>query len=39
MKIQILTLHVDDQNKALRFYCEVLGFKKKSDFSNGATAG
>ena len=35
MKIKIMTLHVDDQAKALRFYCEVLGFKKKADFSNG----
>jgi predicted enzyme related to lactoylglutathione lyase len=35
MKIQIMTLHVDDQAKALRFYAEVLGFKKKADFSNG----
>jgi predicted enzyme related to lactoylglutathione lyase len=35
MKIKILTLHVDDQQKALRFYCEVLGFTKKADFSNG----
>jgi len=36
MKIQIMTLHVDDQTKALRFYAEVLGFKKKGDFSNGS---
>src|SRR5689334_20574136 len=35
MKIKLTTLHVDDQNKALRFYTEVLGFAKKSDFSNG----
>jgi predicted enzyme related to lactoylglutathione lyase len=26
---------VDDQEKALRFYTEVLGFVKKTDFSNG----
>jgi predicted enzyme related to lactoylglutathione lyase len=26
---------VDDQEKALRFYTEVLGFQKKNDFSNG----
>jgi predicted enzyme related to lactoylglutathione lyase len=26
---------VDDQEKALRFYTDVLGFAKKSDFSNG----
>jgi predicted enzyme related to lactoylglutathione lyase len=35
MKIQIMTIYVDDQAKALRFYTEVLGFKKKADFSNG----
>jgi predicted enzyme related to lactoylglutathione lyase len=26
---------VDDQSKALRFYTEVLGFAKKTDFSQG----
>ncbi len=36
MKIQTMTIHVEDQAKALRFYTEVLGFKKKADFSNGA---
>jgi predicted enzyme related to lactoylglutathione lyase len=35
MKIQIMSIHVDDQAKALRFYTEVLGFTKKADFSNG----
>jgi predicted enzyme related to lactoylglutathione lyase len=35
MKIKIMTIHVDDQAKALRFYSEVLGFTKKADFSNG----
>jgi predicted enzyme related to lactoylglutathione lyase len=35
MKIKLTTLYVDDQEKALRFYTEVLGFAKKSDFSNG----
>jgi len=35
MKIKITTLHVDDQDKALRFYTEVLGFVKKNDFSQG----
>ncbi len=34
MKIKLMTLHVDDHTKALRFYCEVLGFTKKADFSN-----
>jgi predicted enzyme related to lactoylglutathione lyase len=35
MKIKIMTLYVDEQEKALRFYGDVLGFKKKADFSNG----
>jgi catechol 2,3-dioxygenase-like lactoylglutathione lyase family enzyme len=26
---------MNDQDKALRFYTEVLGFAKKADFSNG----
>ena len=35
MKIKLTTLYVDDQEKALRFYTDVLGFVKKADFSNG----
>jgi predicted enzyme related to lactoylglutathione lyase len=35
MKIKVTSIYVDDQEKALRFYTEVLGFAKKSDFSNG----
>jgi predicted enzyme related to lactoylglutathione lyase len=35
MKIKLTTIHVDDQEKALRFYTDVLGFAKKADFSNG----
>jgi predicted enzyme related to lactoylglutathione lyase len=35
MKIQITSIYVDNQDKALRFYTEVLGFTKKADFSNG----
>ena len=35
MKIKLTSLYVDDQEKALRFYSEVLGFTKKADFSNG----
>ena len=35
MKIKITSVFVDDQEKALRFYTEVLGFVKKADFSNG----
>src|SRR5262249_23698167 len=29
------SIYVDDQNNALRFYTEVLGFAKKTDFSRG----
>jgi predicted enzyme related to lactoylglutathione lyase len=35
MKIKVTSVYVDDQDKALRFYTEVLGFAKKSDFSQG----
>ena len=35
MKIKLTSVFVDDQEKALRFYTEVLGFTKKADFSNG----
>jgi predicted enzyme related to lactoylglutathione lyase len=35
MKIKLISVYVDDQNKALRFYTEVLGFATKADFSNG----
>ncbi len=35
MKIKVTTLYVDDQDEALRFYTEVLGFTKKTDFSQG----
>lgn len=35
MKIKLTSIYVDDQEKALRFYTEVLGFVKKTDFSNG----
>ena len=33
MKIKLTSVYVDDQEKALRFYTEVLGFVKKVDFS------
>ena len=36
MKIKVTTVYVDDQEKALRFYTEVLGFAKKTDFSQGS---
>src|SRR5262245_18750569 len=35
MKIKLTSVYVDDQEKALRFYTDVLGFTKKADFSNG----
>ena len=35
MKIKLTSVYVDDQDKALRFYTEVLGFTKKADFSQG----
>lgn len=35
MKIKVMSLYVDDQEKALRFYTDVLGFDKKADFSQG----
>ena len=35
MKIKLTSIYVDNQDNALRFYTEVLGFAKKADFSNG----
>ena len=35
MKIKLTRIYVDDQDKALLFYTEVLGFAKKADFRNG----
>jgi predicted enzyme related to lactoylglutathione lyase len=35
MTIKLTTVHVEDQEKALCFYTEVLGFVKKADFSQG----
>src|SRR6266446_7388743 len=36
MKIKVTSVYVEDQDKALRFYTEVLGFAKKTDFSQGS---
>jgi predicted enzyme related to lactoylglutathione lyase len=36
MKIKWTTIYVNDQENALRFYTEVLGFVKKADFTNGS---
>jgi predicted enzyme related to lactoylglutathione lyase len=35
MKLKLTSVYVDDQEKALRFYTEVLGFARKADFSHG----
>lgn len=35
MKIYLTSVYVDDQDKALKFYTEVLGFLKKSDVPVG----
>lgn len=35
MKIKLTSVFVDDQEKALRFYTEVLGFVKKQDVPAG----
>ena len=35
MKIKVTSIYVDNQDNALRFYTDVLGFAKKADFSNG----
>jgi predicted enzyme related to lactoylglutathione lyase len=36
MKIKLTNIYVDDLDKALRFYTDVLGFVKKADFSQGS---
>ena len=35
MKIKVTSIYVNDQEKALRCYTEVLGFVKKADFTQG----
>lgn len=35
MKIKLTSIFVSDQERALRFYTDVLGFAKKTDFSRG----
>jgi predicted enzyme related to lactoylglutathione lyase len=35
VKIKLTSVYVDDQEKALRFYTDVLGFAKKTDVSQG----
>jgi predicted enzyme related to lactoylglutathione lyase len=36
MKIKLTSVYVDDQENALRFYTEFLGFVKKADFKQGS---
>jgi catechol 2,3-dioxygenase-like lactoylglutathione lyase family enzyme len=38
MRINVMSVMVDDQAKALRFYTEVLGFVKKTEIPLGAHA-
>jgi predicted enzyme related to lactoylglutathione lyase len=35
MKIKVTSIYVNDQEKARRFYTEVLGFVEKADFTQG----
>jgi predicted enzyme related to lactoylglutathione lyase len=35
MKIKLASIYVDDQEKALRFYTEVLGFAERTDVTQG----
>jgi predicted enzyme related to lactoylglutathione lyase len=35
MKIELTSVYVDDQERALRFYTDALGFVKKADVSQG----
>ena len=35
MRIKLMSIMVDDQDKALKFYTDVLGFKKKLDIPMG----
>lgn len=35
MKLSLMTIYVNDQEQALRFYIDVLGLQKKTDVSQG----
>ena len=35
MKMKLTRIYVDDQEKALQFYSDVVGFQKKADFTHG----
>ena len=36
MKMKLMSIYVDDQEKALRFYTDVVGLQKKADFTQGS---
>lgn len=38
LRINVTSVYVDDQDKALRFYTEVLGFQKKTEIPLGDAA-
>ncbi|WP_459550217.1 VOC family protein [Nocardia sp. X0981] len=38
MRINVTSVYVDDQDKALRFYTEILGFQKKTEIPLGDAA-
>jgi predicted enzyme related to lactoylglutathione lyase len=35
VKLKVTSIYVDDQERALRFYTDILGFVKKADVSQG----
>jgi catechol 2,3-dioxygenase-like lactoylglutathione lyase family enzyme len=35
MRVYVTSVYVDDQDKALRFYTEILGFVKKTEIPLG----
>ena len=39
MKINVTSIYVDDQQRALRFYTETLGFQKKREIPLGDACG
>jgi catechol 2,3-dioxygenase-like lactoylglutathione lyase family enzyme len=39
VKIKSTSIYVDDQDRALRFYTDVLGFVKKADVKQARTGG
>lgn len=39
MKIYVTNVFVDNQDKAEKFYCDILGFKVKNDVPIGGIAG